>query len=60
LIAKKEKEELEKKVVEKAIKLKKKQIKKQQVLDELSSEEEIIINKKEKVVKPTIKFIPFM
>ena len=57
---------LEKKVVEKAIKLKKKQIKKQQVLDEISSEEEIIVKKKEKpVVKKTVdnitvRFIPYM
>ena len=46
---KKEKEELEKKLVEKAIKLKKKQIKKKQVIDELSSEEEVIIKKKERL-----------
>ena len=68
---KEEQEELEKKIVEKAIKLKKKQIKKQQVLDEVDSEEEIIIlNKKgalkervEKKLHPTgtgVKFIPFM
>jgi len=56
---------LKKKIVEKAIKVKKKQIKKQQVLDEISSEEEIIIKKKEKpkvtkVDNITVKFIPFM
>jgi hypothetical protein len=43
-----------------------KQIKKQQVLDEISSEEEIIVKKKEKpavkksVENITVKFIPFM
>jgi hypothetical protein len=64
-IEKREKEELERKLVEKAIKVKKKQIKKQQVLDEISSEEEIIIKKKDKptvkkVENITVKFIPFM
>jgi hypothetical protein len=65
-LEKQQKEELEKKIVEKAIKVKKKQIKKQQVLDEISSEEEIIIKKKEKpavkksVENITVKLIPFM
>ena len=58
-------EELERKIVEKAIKVKKKQIKKQQVLDEISSDEEIIVKKKDKptikkVDNITVKFIPFM